>query len=459
MSSTLESLAARLWALAISSTTIMLTACATSTGGSTGDEVPTSTSKTASIVACQSSTITAIAEQYSTDDLGLFPQDRVLRIELSLPDADWVALHVDALAEQYVAADANIDGQEIGNIGIRFKGNNSLTSCFDEQGKQLCERLSLKLKFDECEKGKLFYGAKRLVLNSTLTEWDLFREELSYRLFRDMSIIAPRTSYAVVTVNGVSQGIYTVVEDVDGRFTSKRFAAGNGNLFKEAWPSHTDDAYYAFFLQTNTSTATFTTYESFSAEMQAATDDTSPTVLNKWMDLAYLKRYLAVDYAIANWDGITTFYCSTAGCDNHNYYMYQDETAARFTLIPWDLNATFYPSNWLGAAPAWNDTGVDCSVRNPTTVGSLVTRPSTCDPTIRALALSQAIDKSAIEQLLSNYFIVERLSAQVDASAALLQPSLAIDPFFVAALVPQAVSDLKAQIATLRTRLEQAAVQ
>ena len=85
--------------------------------------------------------------------------------------------------------------------------------------------------------------------------------------------------------------------------------------------------------------------------------------------------------------------------------------------------------------------------------------PSTCDPTMRALALSQSVDKSAIEQLLSTYFVVDRLAAHVDASAARLQPYLAVDPFFVADLVPQAVNDLKAEIAVLRTRLEQAAAQ
>lgn len=63
-------------------------------------------------------------------------------------------------------------------------------------------------------------------------------EPLSYRLFRDAAVPAPRTSYARVylTVPGKYQrqyvGLYSVVENVDNRFAKDRFATTDGAIFK-----------------------------------------------------------------------------------------------------------------------------------------------------------------------------------------------------------------------------------
>jgi spore coat protein CotH len=39
-----------------------------------------------------------------------------------------------------------------------------------------------------------------------------FVETLAYQIYSDFGILAPRTSYAVLSVNGKSLGIYRVVE-------------------------------------------------------------------------------------------------------------------------------------------------------------------------------------------------------------------------------------------------------
>jgi spore coat protein CotH len=342
----------------------------------------------------------------------------------------------------------------VGTVGLRFKGSYSLTSCFDATGRLICPKLSMKLKFSEYDPEKRFHGLKRLHLNSALGDKTLVHERLAYGLFRDMGIISPRTSYAVVTVNGNPQGLYIVVEDVDGRFTDDRFAEGNGNLYKEAWPQTEEVAYFDYHLETNQETASHGVFQAFARGMMTASDATLLDQLGQWTDVDYFTRYMAVDYAIANWDGITTFYCGSWGCGNHNYYMYQEESQPRFWIIPWDMNATFFLEHWLGAILPWDDLNADCSQLIPTADGQLTTRPAACDPVIRALALNRTPYRDKVQELLDRYFVVARLDAQIDQASALLRPLVAVDPFLPLAEWQGALAWARNQLPLLRTRLE-----
>ena len=80
----------------------------------------------------------------------------------------------------------------------------------------------------------------------------LMKERLAYYLFRSMGIAAPDTVPARLVINGELVGLFLLVEQIDGRFTRSRFEeGGKGNLYKEIWPIHTDDALYLNALKTN----------------------------------------------------------------------------------------------------------------------------------------------------------------------------------------------------------------
>lgn len=391
---------------------------------------------------------------YASDDEGVFPQNRVLNIEVTMAADAWTNLISTATQEVWSTAYVTIDGQSVGTIGIRPKGAYSLDSCI-EGGQLVCDKLSLKLKFNEVDSEGRFYGLKKLALNKTLDGGALFMESLAYRVFRDFGITAPRTSYATVAVNGEPLGIYTVVEVVDGRFTDRHFPDGNGNLYKEAWPDRTDNANFASALETNEDTATNEAFIAFATDMLAANDATLPQTLAKYMDVTSILDYMAVDYAIANWDGITTFYAGSWGQTNHNYYMYQHEKEARFTLIPWDLNATFFLDHWLGDIQRWDTLDADCDawVLNEDST-DLYTVPASCDPMIRAIALSKPGYHDSVRRLLKELFVVESLSAKIDAYVAQLSEAIKSDPFVTSGEMTGGAAYIKGMLPVLRTRLE-----
>lgn len=386
----------------------------------------------------------------------VFSQESVHRIDLSLPEQAWATLLATAADKVYTEAAAQIDGESIGSIGLRFKGFYSLDSCF-ENGKLTCDTLSMKLKFDEYNVDQRYHGLKDVHLNSAKGDESLVRSGLAYGLYRDMGIPAPRTGWAVVTVNGASQGLFTLIEDIDGRFTKSHFEMGDGNLFKEAWPDATGAGSYTSALKTNKETASPALFQKFAGDMKAASDADRVAALGRWMDLDYFARYMAVDTAIGNWDGVTTFYCGDWGCSNHNYFMYQEETDPRFWIIPWDMNGTFSTTHWLGAVPAWDALSADCSTRIPTDSKTNSTLPASCDPTLRAVAQNRALYQSKVTELLQKYFIEDRLKSQIDAAARVLAPVVATDPFLTTAKWQGSLGWLKSNLPGLRARLEQVA--
>jgi spore coat protein CotH len=70
------------------------------------------------------------------------------------------------------------DGKEWGSVSIRFKGNSS----FNVARNSL--KRSLKLDFNDVEKGRSFFGMTKLNLNNGAMDPSVMREALAYEVFR-----------------------------------------------------------------------------------------------------------------------------------------------------------------------------------------------------------------------------------------------------------------------------------
>jgi hypothetical protein len=146
------------------------------------------------------------------------------------------------------------------------------------------------------------------------------------------------------------------------------------------------------------------------------------------MDIDQLMAYLAVDRVTTSWDGAGGFYCRGRGCYNHNYYLYQHEAEAHFSLIPWDVDNTFRLVTPFESVPTPLMVPETCSKRYPI-FGRVVAMPPGCDPLFRALALSDRNRyRAQVDRLLAGPFDLARLDAWLDARAAQLAPHVAEDP-------------------------------
>jgi hypothetical protein len=361
----------------------------------------------------------------------VFREGTTLEVRLTIDASLWNDLEEHGNLEQYVPASANVRGTDVATanfaeLGVRHKGAWSLHHCWDNFGGVRshvgeCQKLSYKLKFDEYAPDARLDGLKRLNLHAASGDATKLRELIAYRTFRDFGVKAPRAVPASLYINGELQGLFIAVEEIDGRFTSAHFPEGpDGNLYKEIWPNPgLLDADFEDALETNEETPNVSDMRAFAEAVATATPADYEDVLSPFVDTDALLRYIAVDRALRNWDGIMAFYSPLTP---HNFFWYHDDgPEGRFHLIPWDLDNTLwafdpymYPEQWVTAPPVpdFNSLPLNCDPR-PVWDALSTTRitPPRCDALLALLAergWSRFTELGA--DLLRDYFTTTRLS-------------------------------------------------
>src|SRR4029078_1535405 len=131
-------------------------------------------------------------------------------------------------------------------------------------------------------------------------------------LYRDMNVLAPRAVHARVYINGTYHGLFAAVEEVDGRFAANRFPkSGDGNLYKETWPSpYLTSAAAKAALKTNDEPASANVSDllGLKGAVVPATETDFATKLAPYVDFDYLARYIVVNRAINDFDGVMAFF-------------------------------------------------------------------------------------------------------------------------------------------------------
>ncbi|MEM6317947.1 MAG: CotH kinase family protein [Bacteroidota bacterium] len=294
-------------------------------------------------------------ERYlNTKSKYIFDQDKLHTFELTLPEASLAKIDQDPAAEEYVEGSLTFEGETISPVGIRYKGSvGAFVNCLsggnwaNPSGRKICTKLSMKIKINWNGSDRQFYGLKKLQFHSQNNDKSQMRDRLGYWLFRKMEVPAPRAVHAKLMINGQYSGLYSLVEQIDGRFTRQNFDDGTGNLYKEVWPLTADgqpqtEATYLAGLKTNEDeNPSVEIIQTFAEEIARATEAEVPTVIEKWMNVPEIISYIAVDRTIRNDDGAFHWYCNGGDCSSHNFYWYEEPTQKSVHLIPWDLDNAF----------------------------------------------------------------------------------------------------------------------
>ncbi|MFY0627715.1 MAG: CotH kinase family protein [Reichenbachiella sp.] len=244
----------------------------------------------------------------------------------------------------FVPAEVFYNDQEWYRVGVRFKGNSSLQSSWNNG----ILKLSFKLDFDEFEDDypqiddQRFYGFKKLSLKNNYDDKSMLREKIAADVFKNAGLAVSHTAfYSLYVDHGegpIYFGLYTLVEEVDDTVCETQFTNDNGNLYKPDG----DAASFAlgtfdedeFVKKNNEDEADYSDVESLYAILHDESRTTDPltwrTNLETVFDTEVFLKYLAVNTVIQNWD--------TYGRMTHNFFLYQNSENNRLTWIPWDNN-------------------------------------------------------------------------------------------------------------------------
>lgn len=156
----------------------------------------------------------------------LFDRSRVHTIDIVMDD--WDGFIETCENEEYAACSVVIDNEAYKNVGIRAKGNTSLSSV-SAMGS---ERYSFKIEFDQYDSTKSYYGLDKLCLNNIIQDNTYMKDFLVYQMMGAFGVDSPLCSYVYITVNGEDWGLYLAVEGVEDGFLRRNYGSGSGELYK-----------------------------------------------------------------------------------------------------------------------------------------------------------------------------------------------------------------------------------
>lgn len=156
----------------------------------------------------------------------LFATDRVHTIDIVMND--WEGFIETCENEEYSMCSVVIDGENYSNIGIRAKGNTSLSNVSQMNS----DRYSFKLEFDQYDNTKSYYGLDKISLNNIIQDNTYMKDYLVYRMMGEFGVAAPLCSYVYITVNGEDFGLYLAVESIEESFLQRNYGNDYGELYK-----------------------------------------------------------------------------------------------------------------------------------------------------------------------------------------------------------------------------------
>jgi spore coat protein CotH len=245
--------------------------------------------------------------------------------------------HPDLYPEIYRKCKVTFDGTILNDCGFRQKGNasNSLTN--------FGKKKPLKISFNEFNNQELD-GLKKINLNNFTNDPSLVHDAISFKLFRDAGLMASRTSYTKVWIDGEYIGVYIIIENVDKTFLKLHFnsSENDGNLYKTDrgakvpldWKGSESAPYkdQGLKLTTNESADDWSGLIRF---IDLINNDHSSEFRQRFessFDIHSYLKILAIEKCIRSWD-------SYWGGGN-NYYLYEHPDG-QIRWIPWDMNETF----------------------------------------------------------------------------------------------------------------------
>ncbi|OHD80934.1 MAG: hypothetical protein A2355_00605 [Spirochaetes bacterium RIFOXYB1_FULL_32_8] len=188
-----------------------------------------------------------------------------------------------------------------------------------------------------------FYGEKEINLRTSPNDPSLIREMLSYKIYRENGVPAPRVSTVSVYLNQIFLGVYLLVEEVDKRLLKKHFENNDGNLYKcgysgsggATFNAYTYDA-GRYSLATNKKTGDVSDIQTLLSSLSAVDSKDS---LAQYFDVTNVLNYIAVSSITGHWDSLSGNY--------NNDYVYHNPADNKWYVVAWDTDNSF-GSDWIG---------------------------------------------------------------------------------------------------------------
>ena len=278
--------------------------------------------------------------------------DEVFVIAITAEESQWQNMMLNATDKEYIPVDVTIGDQTFENVGIRPKGNSSLSST-TRGGEGRC---SFRLEFDKYEKGQTCFGLDVLVLNNMFTDNSMVRDYICFDMMRYLGVDGCLPGFAAITVNGEYWGFYVALEGYESSFCERIFGHDRGHLYSvknqrlnfDSRDSssefggdgggslvYTGDSIYNYLEIFNYPVFGHSGTEDMQRVVEAVRVLDEGQELEQYWDVDQILRYLAVHTFVVNYD---SYYAA----NSQNFFVY--EHRGTVSILPWDYNMAFTTS-------------------------------------------------------------------------------------------------------------------
>jgi hypothetical protein len=359
---------------------------------------------------------------------GFYDPNSVQTIHVDIARADLDRMRAALPQRISVPGTFHWNGQTLGDVGIRYKGDSSSAPASPF-------KRSFLIEISKYKSGQRFLGLRHVALDNAIEFGSIFSERLITDVLRAEGVKASRCNYARVYLNGEPAGVYVNVERIDRSFLERNFESAKGPLFKVDHGGPGADFRYvgnspAVYRQTfelhsgneSKAYAALIEFIRFIDSPEPSARDGAPTLpstparntaaLKQHMDIDSFIRTTAVLLLSGAFDQYT-------GWGPHNYYLYANPADHRWTYIPWDLDVGF-ADQAFGRIPVlqgWN-AAWPAPVPGRPLMEWVVSDPS----------LLQQYRQEA-NRILEKWFRPDVLIPKLRALYAQIKPALAEDPY------------------------------
>ncbi|WP_257447992.1 CotH kinase family protein [Archangium lipolyticum] len=261
----------------------------------------------------------------------------------------------------YVPSTVHFNGKTWNYVGVRMKGNSSLSQTW----RSGVGKLPLRFNFDKFEDehpeidDQRFYGFTKLSLGNGAADTSLMRDKVATDVFREMGVPAGYTAFVALYVDygegSQYWGLYTLNEDPAESLLDRTFGGHKGALYEADGQGARLAAFdqESFEIEENEELGWAPVEEAISVLNSDRTDAAAWRArLEEKLNVDGFLKWLAVNTVLQNWDAY--------GAMSHNYYLYADPNqGGRLQWITWDHDRAM--SSGMGRATSLTQDNVDAN--------------------------------------------------------------------------------------------------
>lgn len=222
----------------------------------------------------------------------------------------------------WYSANIQVDGINLGNVGIRKKG--FLGSIFSVAP-------ALKINTDRNQAGQSIANTNRITLNNNSEDPTRLIQCFNYKVFELAGYPAPRCNLANVSVNNEALGVYSHIEAINNAFLARTFGNASGALYEGQLVDFVEDWTLRWDAKTDQTPKIANPLRTLSKILSTSSDHDLPAELSKHLNIDQFISFWALEIILGHNDG----YCS----NRNNFFVYQNPADQnRAVLIPWGLN-------------------------------------------------------------------------------------------------------------------------